>query len=263
VKGTARVLVVVTLLGTGMHAFWARGPYVGGSSAVAAGGPPLHVMTANLRFGRADTAQVLEAARSEGIDVLVLQEVTPEALTGLREAGVAEAFRHHAGRPEPGPAGTMVFSRSRLGGVQRLGTPFGSYAMDVAAPGGPVHLLAVHPRPPIGDVGGWRSDQGAVRHAARAADGPTMVVGDLNATPDHVPMRVLAALGYRDGASEANAGWQPTWPVGRRLPLIGVTVPTLVAIDHVLVRDGLRVAGIESMRVSGSDHRALLAVVTR
>jgi endonuclease/exonuclease/phosphatase (EEP) superfamily protein YafD len=121
----------------------------------------------------------------------------------------------------------------------------------------------VHPRPPTGDVGGWRADQGVVRHAARAADGPTMVVGDLNATPDHVPMRVLAALGYDDGASQANAGWQPTWPVARRLPLLDLAVPALVAIDHVLVRDGLRVASIESVRVSGSDHRALLAVVTR
>src|SRR6478735_10698624 len=44
-RGTARVLVVVSLLGLVLHAFWASGPYVGTPAADAAGHHRLHVMT--------------------------------------------------------------------------------------------------------------------------------------------------------------------------------------------------------------------------
>jgi len=260
-RGAARTVLCVAVLGVLVHGFWSAGPYVGTPSAAAATPHRLQVMTANLLKGGADPAQVVEVAVDNDVDVLVLQEVTPEALDRLDGAGLAQAFRHRAGRAEPGTHGTMVFSHRRLTRVSRLPTAFGSYAMQVRAPGGPVRLLAVHPRPPLGDASEWRSDHGVVRHAARAAGERTMIVGDLNATMDHVPMRALAGSGYADAATEAHSRWQPTWPADGQVSRLGVALPSLVPIDHVLVRDALHAVRTTTVEIHGTDHRALLADV--
>jgi endonuclease/exonuclease/phosphatase (EEP) superfamily protein YafD len=135
--------------------------------------------------------------------------------------------------------------------------------MDVAAPEGRLRLLAVHPRPPIGDARAWWSDQRAIRKAARAGRAPTMIVGDLNATMDHVPLRELAGRGYQDAATQATSGWQPTWPAAGEVSRFGIPVPSLLPIDHVFLGVGIRASTTESVTVDGTDHRALVAAVTR
>ncbi len=268
-RGVARALALVCAIGLLVHAVWESGPFVGTSSAsaaTAATAPSAHgltVMTSNLRFGRADTARVVSAAARRHVDVLVLQEVTPQALAGLEHAGTGRLLHHRAGKPAAGPAGTMVFSRTRLTGVHRLPTRFGSYRADVRLPGGRVRLLAVHPGPPIGDVTGWRAEQLAVRQAARASDGPTVLAGDLNATMDHSSLRELVGRGYADAATQARSGWQPTWPSAGVVTRLGVPVPPLVAIDHVFVRGPLRAVRTETIVVDRTDHRALVATLSR
>jgi endonuclease/exonuclease/phosphatase (EEP) superfamily protein YafD len=257
----SRVVASLAVLGVAVHAFWAGGPYLGASSAEAATPHRLHVMTANLLHGEADPARVVEVATANDVDVLVLLEITPQALSRLEGAGLAQAFEHRAGRAQAGPEGTMVFSRLRLTQVRRLATGFGGYAMRVRAPGGPLALLAVHPRPPLGDASKWRADQGVVRHAARAAGDRAMIAGDLNATMDHVPMRALGSSGYADAATAAHSRWQPTWPASGQVSRFGVALPSLVPIDHVLLRDGLHAVHTESVEIEGTDHRALVAVV--
>ncbi len=81
---------------------------------------------------------------------------------------------------------------------------------------------------------------------------PDLVVGDFNATADHEPMRSLADAGYRDVGELANEGWQPTWPSGDAVELLGVSVPSLVQIDHVLV----------GPRLAAPDHAHAPAVRT-
>ncbi len=266
-RAAARALVVVALVGLVVHASWAGAPYLGSVSASAADGHRVRVMTVNLRVGRADVPQVVELAIHRRVDMLVLEEVTPDARVRLREAGVGRVFGHHAGHAAAGAAGTMVFSRTRLSHVRRLPTLFGSYALDVRlpgvpkAPGGRVHLLAVHPRPPVGDVAGWRADQMAVRQGARGLTRPTVVAGDLNATMDHASMRELEGRGYHDAATQARSRWQPTWPSAGVVTRMGFTVPPLLAIDHVLVNDGLRAVRTDSYVVGYTDHRALVATL--
>ena len=70
------------------------------------------------------------------------------------------------------------------------------------------------------------------------------MAGDLNTTRDHVQLRRLEGLGYRDAADEAGAGLRMTFPVGRG-------VPPLVAIDHVLARDVGAVATAYDVRRRG------------
>jgi endonuclease/exonuclease/phosphatase (EEP) superfamily protein YafD len=88
-----------------------------------------------------------------------------------------------------------------------------------------------------------------------------MIVGDLNATMDHVPMRTLVGIGFEDAATQAHSQFQPTWPAAGQVSRLGIVVPSLVPIDHVFVSSGLRALHTDSVTVQGTDHRALLALV--
>jgi endonuclease/exonuclease/phosphatase (EEP) superfamily protein YafD len=260
-----RVLAVVALVGVALHAYWSSGPFVGGSPAEAAGRNRINVMTSNLRFGQGDTARVAGLVASHHVDVLVLEEVTPAAVAGLRSAGLERVLSHHAGRPvAETTAGTMVFSRTRLSHVHLLQTRFQSYSLDVALPGSraTLHLVAAHPGPPTGDISRWHADQAAVRRAAAGLRGPAVIAGDLNATMDHSPLRELAGRGYDDAATAAKSGWQPTWPSAGIVAPLGVAMPSMVAIDHVMAR-GIRPTHTQTFVVDGTDHRALLATLAR
>jgi endonuclease/exonuclease/phosphatase (EEP) superfamily protein YafD len=260
-RAAARVGAVVAALGLALHLVWASGPYVGTATASAAG-DTLRVMTVNLRVGHADPARVVATAVDHRVDVLVMEEVTPGALAGMRAAGLAEAFPHRVGRARSGGKGTLVLSRLPVSGARPLDTGFGGYRMDLHAGDGLlVGLVAVHVRPPTGDARGWAADLNAVRSAAVAEDGPTMVVGDFNATDDHLPMRELRGRGFDDAAVQARSGWQPTWPSADEVSVLTVPVPSLLPIDHVLVNRGLRALRTESVTVPGTDHRALVAIL--
>jgi endonuclease/exonuclease/phosphatase (EEP) superfamily protein YafD len=262
-RTAAKLLAAFAALGLLLHLFWVSAAYVGPATASAKEGTTFRVMTANLKLGQADASQVVKAAVDHRVDVLVLDEVTPQVLGRMRAAGLDRAYPRSAGKPADGPAGTMVFSRGTISGVHRIDTEFAGYAMRVRVASRSVDLLAVHPRPPLGHARGWAADLNAVRAAAVAQHGPALVVGDFNATLDHLPMRDLQGRGFDDAATQATSGWQPTWPAAGEVRVLGVAVPSLVQLDHVLVDRGLHAVRTESIEITGSDHRAVLAILSR
>ncbi|HEU4811565.1 MAG TPA: endonuclease/exonuclease/phosphatase family protein [Nocardioides sp.] len=250
------LLAVVALAGLAAHAAWFSPLLVGSNPPAASGAEPLTVMTANLHAGRADGIDLVGIASEEGVDVLVVEEVTTRAVADMERAGVATLFPHRVGDASEGEGveGLMVFSRLPLGEAVALPTVLGGWLVDV----GDLSLLAVHVVGPT-DAVSWRSDLDAVRRAAVAADAD-LVVGDLNATLDNRPMRLLAADGWRSAAELANEGWQPTWPV---IDWLGLQVPALVQVDHVLVGRSLAALSARTLEIPGSDHRAVVAEVAR
>jgi endonuclease/exonuclease/phosphatase (EEP) superfamily protein YafD len=255
-SGVLAVLVVPLLA---VHLWWASGPYVGQAAAADGRGQSFTVMASNLSIGEADSARVVEVALANDADVLVLTEITPTALEEMQRAGLAKAFPHSGGEALGGVDGTMVFSRHRLGDTRRLDTTSTGLDMTVAVAGQDVRLLAVHPYPPTGDARIWRADHAAVRRAAAAATGPTVIAGDFNATLDHRPMRELHGRGFSDAAEQATSGWQPTWPAAGEMSLLGVPAPPVLAIDHVLVTGELVATHTESVTIPNTDHRAVIA----
>ncbi|WP_460734087.1 endonuclease/exonuclease/phosphatase family protein [Nocardioides ginkgobilobae] len=262
--GGGRLLVAATvavLAGLGLHAWWLA-PLVTGERP-ATEGRTWSVLTSNLLAGQGDGLTVLRTAVAEDVDVLVLQEVTLDALATLDRAGLAEAYPHRIGEavPEGRTDGTMVLSRTPLGEPVRVATDMQTWAVEVTDPDGgdPVRLLAVHPAAPT-DVGAWRRDHAVVLAAVRELD-VDLVAGDLNATLDHAPVQALVDGGWRDATEEANGGWQPTWPSNglfESLPL-----PPLVQIDHVLTGPAWVGTSSQPLRVEGTDHLALLVEVAR
>ena len=232
--------------------------YVGAkASAVPAAG--VRVMTANLGMGRADPRAVAALTR-ESADVLVLQEMTPEAATGLTSAGVDDMFPHRIIDPRAMASGIGVWSRypiveSRaIDGFAlpmlsaRLRLPGVVFDPTVVA----VHLAAPWPQP----IGAWRQDMArfpAMLQQLARDGGAVIVAGDLNATLDMLPYRRLLNEGYRDAAEQAGAGMTRSYPNRPWRPAV-------LGIDHVLVHD-CAATSARTTSLPGSDHRGLIATV--
>ncbi|MDF1605209.1 endonuclease/exonuclease/phosphatase family protein [Nocardioides sp. YIM 152315] len=245
-------VALVAVAGLLLHGWW-YAPQVSGANPPAAdGATQVVVMTANLRLGEADGVEVVRTASEQGVDLLVLQEVTLAVLADMERAGLDALFPHRVGEPGTMATGTMAFSRTELTDAVRLPTALGSWSFRMDE----LQVFAVHPTYPV-DAAGWRRDQATLVDAV-TEQGPDLVVGDFNATVDHDSLRTLADRGYRDVGELANAGWHPTWPDGGEYHVVPVA---LAQIDHVLVGESLAAVSMSTREVPGSDHRAVVATV--
>lgn len=218
------------------------------------GGPSLVVASANLYYGKADPRVVVELVRAHDVDVLSLQELTPEAVAALDAAGLAELLPHRVFQPDGRAAGTGLASRHPL--RARPSNPDAYHFQPVArvdVPGAaPVEVVAVHVVAPVGriDPAEWRAEL-----VALPPPGPGRILaGDFNATLDHRPLRGLLDTGYRDAAASVGTGLRATWPTDTSLP-------PFAAIDHVLVGPGCAVRSFDVITLPGSDHRAVVTEI--
>lgn len=255
------VVALVAAVGLGTHAWWLAPQFTGGAADPGRSDRRIQVMTTNLLAGSADPAQVIRTAALERVDVLVLQEVTPSALGDLEGYGLAEAYPYRAGEPRAGVKGTMVFSTYRIREVEPLGTAFDSWRMNVVLPEGELRLYAVHTSPPTVKVDDWHEDLELLAKEAKADRDLDVVAGDLNSSDDHAPFRELYDAGLRSAAERTNSGWQPTWPDHGKHSFLGIPLPLLVQIDHVLVGRSMTATATEAISISGSDHRAVVAEI--
>jgi endonuclease/exonuclease/phosphatase family protein len=249
---TAAVLAVVLL---GLHVWWFAPQVVGSNPAPAEGAQRIVVMNANLYEGRGSAEDVVDAVRDNHVDVLVLEEITPQLLEQMDALGLAELLPDRVGEPDPFVAGTMILADQPLTDHVRLRTVFQGWEATYDG----LTVLGVHPVAPV-DPAGWKADHAAILKQAED-DQADLIVGDMNATADHEPMRQLDDAGFRDAGEVSNEGWQPTWPANH----VGVfpLLPPLVRIDHVLIGDHLASLGTRTVDIAGTDHYALLATVAR
>jgi endonuclease/exonuclease/phosphatase family metal-dependent hydrolase len=247
-------VLCVTMIGVQLPRY--LGPEKVGVPSVA-----VRVVTANLGYGQADPRSVAELA-STTADVLVLQELTPEAAAGLTAAGLDGMFSHRFINPEERAYGIGVWSRypivesQRIDGYQmpmlktRIQVPGLMFAPTVLA----LHLAA----PWVQPLDRFRDDIArlpvTLREVSRGAGaGAVIVAGDFNATMDMQPFRQLLDAGYRDAGEQVGAGLTRTYPSKPwRRPLIG--------IDHVLVYN-CTATSAATVDVPGSDHRGLAATI--
>lgn len=217
----------------------------------------LRLMSQNLQLGQGAGSRVV--AQAQDADIVILVEATTEAVHRLDAAGMRRRFPYLAGTPDWGAHGSVLYSRWPLRKVNvHPATMFAAAFAQVTVPGaGPVNVAAVHPVNPMTGSGPWMADAhelGAAAHALPAGV-PLLMAGDFNATPDHRSLRYLQRLGGLElGEAQAGAGYTATWPV--HLP-----VPTVLPIDHVLVRGSAQVTRVTTTSLPDSDHRGLHATV--
>ncbi|BBX09855.1 hypothetical protein MAIC_46580 [Mycolicibacterium aichiense] len=224
----------------------------------------IRVLSSNLRYGQADPHFLVKLANANA-DVITVSELTPEEVQRLHHAGVDAAFPYSHLLPAPGAGGIGMWSRYPLTVLSEPRHRWVSIpAARVEIPGlrfAPL-LASVHVYSPIaGDtntVAEWRGGMASAKvqldNFAKTA-GPAAVIigGDYNSTPDMRQFRDLLTNGYRDAVEQSGSGFAPTFPSNRR-------IPPLITIDHVLTRNAAA-ESVHTIKVPGSDHRALLATI--
>jgi len=263
--GSRRRLAAVPAVLLAVHLAWLAPSLSRDGDPPPAAAPTLTVMTSNAFIGRIDAAALVREVRERRVDVLSVQEITPELVGRLRAAGLERVLPHHVVAARPGASGSALWSRFPARELPPV--PSNAFAMPRAAltlsGGGVVHVTAVHPFPPMHDDGiaQWRADMAALRRVV-AADGttPQILAGDFNATQDHGPMQALLGVGpahLSDAADAVGVSAWPgmTWPSGRRYP-------PLMRLDHVLVSAGFAVRDVAVLTLPGTDHRAVVARVS-
>lgn len=222
----------------------------------AADGPALRVLTINLLVGRAEAEALLDRVRRADPDVLFLQELTADAETRLKKAGLENLLPHaQVEHPDGGPRGSGIYSRFPLSAGPSMASTFAAQptALLELPSGETVELICVHPRAPALRLGGsapWREELALLPPPGKR---PRVVAGDFNATIDHAAFRAVLRLGFADAAVQTGNALTRTWgPQDKGLWL---------TLDHVLVSRGCAVLAYEVHEVPGSDHRAVYAEI--
>lgn len=219
-------------------------------------------ITLNSRYGQVDIKELLDMVGPE-TTLLAIQELTPELLTKLEDAGISQEFPHFIGEARSDASGTGIYSRVPIELVALRDEVFLNLLVQVSAPSGEYYLAAVHCAPPQLGATSWREDAKAIAELLRPyASQRLLVIGDFNAIAEQVTMSEFYSIGltdalHPDGATSTGLSrWEPTWPVGSWLP------PT-ARIDHFLVSEKLRPAEPHYFVVSGTDHKAIRGGVWR
>ena len=222
------------------------------------GGQRLRIATVSLRKGLVPAGPVVELVRRHDVDLLAVQELTPEAEAHLRAAGLDRLLPHaHVLPARPGAvpsASGAVWSRRPPAARASVPGEFEQPSVQVTAGAGPaVELVSVHSAPPAtgpSSVRAWATDLAGL--PAPVPEVLRVLAGDFNATPDHAAWRELLRRGYVDAARATGRGSDWTWrPLRVRVPRM--------ALDHVLVDPRIAVAACWFVPVHGSDHRSVVA----
>ena len=220
-----------------------------------ASGPMLRVLTANLYFGRADPEVLVARVRQTGADVLFLQELTEDAVTRLKQAGLEDLMPHARLELWGGSRGSGIYSRFPLSEGPAVAPVYMAQptALLELPDGGAVELICVHPVAPHPGRRGaarWREDLAVLPPPGEL---PRVLAGDFNATLDHAMFRRVLGLGYADAARQTGDALTPTWGVPGRGPVL--------TLDHVLADRSCAVLGYAVHFIPGSDHRAVYAEI--
>ena len=247
VPGAVAVVLAVASLGL-----------IGTPSAVASS-EPVSVLSSNLEFGGASADDVVKAVRDHSADVVVLVELTPQAVSRLKAAGLEKELPYAVGHAEAGTTGAMIRSRWPLSlldpGQGVDGSLFSEPYARVERPAGAFGIKAIHTRQPIVTARGWHQDLDRIREwqLAQPTEEPLLLAGDFNASQSHPAFRSMLE-GLTDAHRATGGGWVRTWPQGRR-------IPPFVQLDHILGR-GVTATAAGVVPVRGTDHAAVWATVT-
>lgn len=245
----ARAVGVAALLLAGLNALPLL-HYYHPRPAPAPPGPALRITAANVHYANADQQRLLDYLRRTRPDVVILLEATPAWRDALAGADGIPEHQAYSGD-------VLVASRKPLAGLRSL--PFGgglagALIFGAELGGQPITIIGAHANWPLGPrTAARRNAQLAVlAQAARAADTPVLLLGDLNVTAFSPQFaRLLQGGGLADCA--AGRGFTRSWPVA--FPPLGLR------IDHCLHGPGLRTASLANGPDIGSDHFPLEVVV--
>ena len=250
-----RLTALVTAALVAVNAYWQVPLWVGDPVPE---GAALTAMTANMRLGLGDADALVRLVTEKKVDVLAVEELTPDLVARLREAGLDKQLPYSRLDARLFSDGCGLWSRYPLAPLPDFEARFASPGAVVRTPGQDVAVRVLHPWPTTltGGGGMFREDYARLTRQVRALDAtPTLLMGDLNATTDVQALRDLMGDRFRDAPEVAGDGPQRTWSPG-------LSWPPLLHLDHVLVDRGFGVRGTEVVDLDNSDHDGVVARLT-
>lgn len=226
-------------------------------------GPSLSVLATNVELSQRDADLQAQAVLAVDADVLCIIEAAEATVAALARAGIAATHPHRSDDHDPGYFGSFIASRHPITGrwTGDLGGRPGHW-VDLDVAGQAARVVAVHTQAPIHDhdVAVWHSTIAANVALAGSVPHPVVLAGDWNATGGHRPFRrALADHGLVDAQARRGHRWWPTWPVAHSV--LGLTIPPVLTLDHVVVTDDVEVVGLERIAIPACDHRAVRAAL--
>ncbi|MGV8873796.1 MAG: endonuclease/exonuclease/phosphatase family protein [Rhodococcus sp. (in: high G+C Gram-positive bacteria)] len=238
------VVLTVAVVGVQVPMFLAGGP--------DNSGPELSVLTINVAHGDADAAAIVAAVRDNDVDILAVQELTPEEVTDLQASGIDELLPFSFTAALPVADGTGLWSRTPLTEGTRLDN-FGFVPVQArtTVDGQDLTLVSFHAMSPATPrhTAEWDADLARMRSIMETYQGTVLVAGDFNATNDHRQFRTLASSPFSDAAEAAGSGLFRTFPSER----------PLARLDHVVTSSSVRAQSVRPVAIPDSDHLAVLA----
>ena len=205
------------------------------------------LMTCNVFKGRADAQEIVDVVRSERVEVLALQETTDAFVDELNKAGIGDLLPYAQVASSDGVYGNGLWSASPL--VDPADDDVDSSASFM--PGATVAFTS----PTDGYWQQWKRSLDELGRLRYDTSRRYVFMGDFNATDDHAPFRNFLGTRFTDAAKQAAGGLVFTWPANIDY------VPTFAGIDHIVLDSGMLAGQAKSLKIDGSDHRALLATV--
>lgn len=223
-----------------------------GARAGGNGAPFISLAQMNVLEENDAFPEVIAAAKATGADVLCLQEVDSLWYTELSK-GLASAYPWQVFGAGERNYGIALFSRVPYTTAEVIdlhGLP--AIRASFHQGGRSLELFNVHLRSP--ECGAdlrqrnlqWQMLAGMARESRVA----TCVAGDLNTVPWDVAFRQFERASDMGHGSQALV---PTWPADIGIPLI--------PLDHVLVSPEVTVAGSDTFKIPGSDHRGRFSLI--
>lgn len=212
----------------------------------------------NVNHANRDYTRLVDFARHEQADVLVLQEIDDRWMIRLR--GLNDVYPHVVAAPRWEGSGIVLLSKFRLENAQviSLGAEDASVRPCITAQikikNQTLSLLSIHPRAPIrrGHFELRNAQLAAAANYLAQSDEPKILIGDLNATmwtPYFADLLKVASLRDARRGFGVLASWGTFMPFGQLL---------MLPIDHCLVSGKVEIIDARTGDDIGSDHLAFI-----
>lgn len=219
------------------------------------------VMTFNVYKGHADAKAIVDIVRDQRVEVLALQETTNDFIKKLDEAGIHSYLPYSQVSSSDGVYGNGIWSATELGrpvddevGSSASFMPGGTVSFNGGAT--QVRFVSVHTTSPTNDY--WQQWKRSLDELSKLRFDTSrryVFMGDFNATYDHTPFRNILGNRFSDASRQAGEGLKFSWPANVDY------VPSFAGIDHIVLDSGMQAGQVRTVKVDGSDHKALLAIV--
>lgn len=217
------------------------------------------VMTFNVYKGRADAQSIVDLVRDNRVEVLALQETTDDFVQRLNDAGITRYLPYANVSSSDGMYGNGLWSATPLGNPSDTDVDSSASFMPggtVDLGGNQIRFISVHTTAPVpGYWDLWKRSLDEIARLKTDTDTRFILMGDFNATYDHTPLRTMLGDRFSDAVRISGHGLAFSWPTNRPY------LPRFAGIDHVILDQGMTAGQCSTVKVSGSDHAALLATI--